>query len=137
MVAERKNLKIVYPIHPRTRKVMQKEGINLPEGVLSIDPLGYFDFLNLEMNASLILTDSGGVQEEACTLHVPCVTLRTTTERPETVEVGANIVAGVVPSRILKCASMMLSRKRTWRNPLGNGNAAERIASHLLKRYGE
>ncbi|MFC2044954.1 UDP-N-acetylglucosamine 2-epimerase, partial [Chloroflexota bacterium] len=79
----------------------------------------------------LILTDSGGVQEEACILCVPCVTLRDNTERPETIEVGANILAGTSPDRIVECTRVMLVRKNNWRNPLGDGKAGVRIVNIL------
>ncbi len=83
-----------------------------PPNLTIIDPVDFFSFLQLESNAKLILTDSGGVQEEACILGVPCVTMRDNTERPETVEVGANILAGASPDRIVECAQVMLSRKK-------------------------
>ena len=94
--------------------------------------MGYYDFISLELNAIIILTDSGGVQEEACILKVPCVTLRENTERPETVEVGANTIAGVQPKMVLEKTRIMLGKKRNWRNPLGDGKAAMRIVRTLL-----
>ncbi|AGF96608.1 UDP-N-acetylglucosamine 2-epimerase [Methanosarcina mazei Tuc01] len=87
-------LPIIFPAHPRTVKMIGEFGLKLPEGTRLIEPLGYLEFLQLESGARLILTDSGGVQEEACILRVPCVTLRDNTERPETVDVGANLIAG-------------------------------------------
>ncbi|OGO07784.1 MAG: UDP-N-acetylglucosamine 2-epimerase, partial [Chloroflexi bacterium RBG_13_57_8] len=84
---------VVYPIHPRSRKMMAGLA-RQPEKLQIIEPVDFLSFLQLESNARLILTDSGGVQEEACILRVPCVTLRDNTERPETVEVGANVLAG-------------------------------------------
>ena len=86
-----------------------------------------------ESNAWLIFTDSGGVQEEACILNVPCVTLRDNTERPETIDVGANILAGVSPDKILQCADLMLGRKNSWQNPFGDGRAGERIATIIAE----
>jgi len=68
--------------------------LRLPDNVIACDPLGYLDFLRLEMHASYIVTDSGGLQEEACILGVPCITIRDNTERPETVAVGANVLVG-------------------------------------------
>jgi UDP-N-acetylglucosamine 2-epimerase (non-hydrolysing) len=120
---------VIYPIHPRARKMLRdyqiKVSINL------VEPLDYFSFLLLEKNAYIILTDSGGVQEEACILGVPCVTLRDNTERPETVEVGANVVAGVEPEGILEKTRFMRG-KRTWSNPFGDGNSASRIIDVLV-----
>ncbi|HRU81876.1 MAG TPA: UDP-N-acetylglucosamine 2-epimerase, partial [Candidatus Methanomethylicus sp.] len=86
----------------------------------------------LESEADLILTDSGGLQEEACILRVPCVTLRENTERPETVAVGANILAGTDPARILAAAGEMLGSRRSWENPYGDGRASERIVRAML-----
>jgi UDP-N-acetylglucosamine 2-epimerase (non-hydrolysing) len=122
---------IVYPVHPRTKKNLEKLGLQLEE-IKTIDPLDYLNFLWLESNARLVLTDSGGVQEETCTLNVPCVTLRDNTERPETLEVGSNILAGANPDKIVECVQIMLEKKRWWKNPFGDGKAGERIV-HILK----
>ena len=92
-------------------------------------------FLQLENKARLVLTDSGGVQEEACVLGVPCVTLRDNTERPETIEVGSNILAGTSPDRILKCTDFMLNRKNNWENPFGDGTAGRRIVEILEQTH--
>lgn len=92
------------------------------------------DFLQLESNASLILTDSGGVQEEACIFRVPCVTLRNSTERPETIEIGANVLADCDGSRILECARQMRQKPRTWDNPFGDGTAGTRILNIIRER---
>jgi len=120
------NLPIVFPIHPRTQKNLKKFGLIIPEGVELIEPVGYLEFLQLEKNAKLILTDSGGVQEEACILGVPCVTLRDTTEWLETLEVKANILAGCKPESILNCSKMMLGIKK-WENPFGSNNVSSNI----------
>ena len=84
------NYTIVFPIHPRTRNNLNIHGINLPSNVIAIDPIGYSQFLHLLNNSSLVLTDSGGVQEEAVVLKKPCITLRNSTERQETLLIGAN-----------------------------------------------
>lgn len=120
------HLPAIYPIHPRSHKMMLEFNLNR-DNITMIDPLDYFGFLQLERNAKLILTDSGGVQEESCILGVPCVTLRDSTERPETLEVGANILAGVVPKNIIDCAGIMLTKNDGWPNPFGDGKAGERI----------
>ena len=117
---------IIYPIHPRARKRMKEYRLEL-KGVKLTKPLDYLSFLKLESNARVVLTDSGGVQEEACILKVPCVTLRYNTERPETLEVGANVLAGTKPESILEKVKLMLSRGRNWDNPFGDGRASKKI----------
>lgn len=124
------NVPIIYPIHPRSRKQMKAFGLR-PSGIKLIDPIDFSFFLELEYNAKLVLTDSGGVQEETCVLKVPCVTLRDNTERPETNEVGSNILAGTDPNKILECTRAMLSRENSWKNPFGDGNAGRRIVETL------
>ncbi len=125
------NMNVIYPIHPRSRKRMQEFGIKTNGSIRLINPVDFLDFLQLESNARLVLTDSGGVQEETCILGVPCVTLRENTERPETVEVGSNILAGTEPGMILKCARDMLGKVNGWKNPFGDGRAGERIVKEL------
>jgi UDP-N-acetylglucosamine 2-epimerase (non-hydrolysing) len=90
----------------------------------------------LEANARLILTDSGGVQEEACILHVPCVTMRRSTERPETISVKANRLAGTDPRSIAEMAKRQMRARRRWRNPFGDGRAAERIVARCARVRG-
>jgi UDP-N-acetylglucosamine 2-epimerase (non-hydrolysing) len=126
-------LPIIFPVHPRTKKRINDFRLRIPEGVKLIEPVGFLKFLPLEANAKLVLTDSGGVQEEACILGVPCITLRDNTERPETLEVGSNILAGTNKERILKCSKEMLNKnkERKWRNPFGDGKAGERIIKIL------
>ncbi len=127
-VAAKFGLPVIYPIHPHSRKRMKEfnlKGFNLT----LIEPVDFFSFLQLENNARLVLTDSGGVQEEACILKVPCVTLRDNTERPETIEVGANILAGALSDKILECVRLMLGKESDWQNPFGDGKAGERIVS--------
>ena len=135
-VAGRHELKLVFPIHPRTRATIAKmsDGQRFFEApFVTLEPVGYLDFLRLLVDARLVLTDSGGVQEEACTLRVPCVTLRANTERPETVDVGANVLCDLTSPKQLEIAvDTMLARPRTWRNPFGDGKAGERVADLLL-----
>ena len=129
-IAEEFGLPLVYPVHPRSRKQMKEFGLQ-PDEVRLIDPIDFLSFLQLENNARLVLTDSGGVQEEACVLGVPCVTLRDNTERPETVEVGSNVLAGADSDKILKCAKMMVSRENSWANPFGDGDAGRKTVEIL------
>ena len=117
---------VIFPMHPRTRKMMEEFGLS-SRGITIVPPIGYLDFLVLETNARLVLTDSGGLQEETCILGVPCVTLRENTERPETVDVGANMLAGTDAKKIVAAAGKMLAAPKTWENPYGDGKAGERI----------
>ncbi len=135
LVSEEFGATIIYPIHPRTRKRLEQHNISVDDHRISlVEPLDYLNFLRLESEAKLILTDSGGVQEEACILKVPCVTLRDSTERPETLEVGANSVAGTKPTDILENVKKMLSKDREWNNPFGDGNASGRIVDIISSR---
>jgi UDP-N-acetylglucosamine 2-epimerase (non-hydrolysing) len=113
--------------------MMKEYGFDSGKIVLT-EPIDYLSFLTLESRAKLVFTDSGGVQEEACILKVPCVTLRDNTERPETIEVGANTLAGAEPKRILEKTKLMIDDDRGWPNPFGDGRAGERIVSILEKR---
>ncbi len=134
-VREGLRLPVIYPAHPRAKRRMEALKIEV-NGIRLVEPLDYLSFLQLESNAKLILTDSGGVQEEACILGVPCVTLRYNTERPETLEVGSNILAGTEPDEIVERAEYMLEKPRGWPNPFGDGRAGERIARILGEELG-
>jgi UDP-N-acetylglucosamine 2-epimerase (non-hydrolysing) len=122
---------VVFPVHPRTEKMIRTFGLASDE-IKLIPPLDYLEFLQLERQASLILTDSGGIQEEACILHVPCVTLRENTERPSSIDVGANILAGTDAQRIVAASRTMMARPRKWPNPYGDGRSGARILDHLI-----
>lgn len=130
------DLPVVYPIHPRTEKRLNQSNLTSKlesiDDLHLIDPLGYLDFLLLMSNAEVVLTDSGGIQEESCILGVPCVTLRENTERPETVSVGANVIAGTDPDEVLSRSKEMRRVSRDWSNPFGDGAAAERIVDTVL-----
>jgi UDP-N-acetylglucosamine 2-epimerase (non-hydrolysing) len=135
-----KHLLIVFPAHPRTRKMLAEfqllERVSGNKRVCLTEPLSYLEFLNLFSAAKLVLTDSGGIQEEATVLGVPCLTLRENTERPITVELGTNTVVGVDPERIKRAALMTLERKTTGIPhrvpPLWDGQTADRILNQLL-----
>ncbi len=128
MAGRASGLPVIYPAHPRALKAIRKLKAKVDGRTLKVvPPADYLHFLKLESGAKLILTDSGGVQEEACILGVPCVTLRENTERPETVEVGANVLAGWEPKSIVEKALGMIVKRGRWRNPFGDGKAAERI----------
>jgi UDP-N-acetylglucosamine 2-epimerase (non-hydrolysing) len=130
-----RRLPIVFPVHPRTRKALEKSGLGpLVEeapGLRLIEPQGYLDFLCLTAQARLVLTDSGGLQEETTVLGVPCLTLRASTERPITVEEGTNQLVGTDPRAILAAVHALLDGKqKTGRIPeLWDGRTGERIAA--------
>ena len=123
---------ILASLHPRTAKALDALGFGLDGPVRRLPPLGYLEFLGLHAEAALVLTDSGGLQEEACCLRVPCVTLRDNTERPESVEVGANLLVGAEGARIVAGARAMVARPRDWPNPFGDGKSGQRIVDLLL-----
>ena len=130
------NKKIIFPAHPRTVKMLRAfeltEDISAIKNLLLIEPLGYLDFIMCLSNAFLVLTDSGGIQEESCILKIPCVTLREKTERPETIKAGANVVAGIEAKNVLKAIKNMENKKRGWHNPFGNGKAAKKIIDEVI-----
>lgn len=135
-VAVRRDLVVVFPVHPRTRATLERaraDHLLDARSIVACDPMGYLDFLSLLRHATVALTDSGGVQEEACTLRVPCVTLRPNTERPETVDVGANVLCDSTDSQVLEDhVARMLARPKDWPNPFGDGRTGERVAEVLL-----
>lgn len=129
------DLPLVIPLHPRGREVLGTAGLLDRDGLLVIDPLGYTDFMSLVADASLVLTDSGGIQEETSILGVPCLTVRPNTERPITVTMGTNRL--IEPEAIAPAAAAALNR--TWEPatiPLWDGKAGPRIAQTLADRYG-
>lgn len=120
MISEYFDTPVIYPIHPRTEKNLKKFGIEINEKFIKlVDPLNYFKFLSYLKSCKFVLTDSGGVQEEACILKIPCITLRDNTERPETINIGANILAGSNPKKILESAVKMSKANKKWENPYG------------------
>jgi len=124
------SIPVFFPAHPRTQKMIKEFKLDT-EGISLVKPLGFLDFLMLEANAKLILTDSGGIQEESCILKVPCITLRDNTERPETIEVGSNKLVGTNPDKIIVAVKEMLENMKDWKNPFGDGNATEKILEIL------
>ena len=120
MISEYFDTPVIYPIHPRTKKNLKKFGIEINKKFIKlVDPLNYFKFLSYLKSCKFVLTDSGGVQEEACILKIPCITLRDNTERPETINIGANILAGSNPKKILESAVKMSKANKKWENPYG------------------
>ncbi len=131
-VSEEFDMSVICPVHPHTTSRMKEFDLH-PRKITFIDPIDYLSFLQLEGNARLLMTDSGGVQEEACILKIPCVTLRDNTERPETLDVGANTLAGADPGNIVESAKVMLGKDGSWANPFGDGRASERIIEIVME----
>jgi UDP-N-acetylglucosamine 2-epimerase (non-hydrolysing) len=133
------DMPVVFPVHPRTRKniagTVIGERLEKNKNICMVEPLGYFDFLKLMSSAVIVLTDSGGIQEETTVLKIPCITLRDNTERPVTAEIGSNQVAGTKTEAILAAYRNVMDGK--WREPkippLWDGRAAERIVAVLKK----
>jgi UDP-N-acetylglucosamine 2-epimerase (non-hydrolysing) len=127
---------VVFPVHPRTRSRLKEFGLDgASDGVILTEPLGYIDFLALTSHAALILTDSGGLQEESTALGIPCLTLRENTERPATVTDGTNRIVGTRTADILAGVEQALTSTAPKRLPeLWDGHAAERIAG-VMTRY--
>lgn len=136
---------IVFPLHPHTRNSLKKldllKSIEECEHIQITQPMGYLDFLALLSGSKLILTDSGGIQEEAITLNIPCVTLRYNTERPETIDAGGNILAGVKSYEIISKIKNILDNKDVYdkmckaKNPYGDGRSATQIYEIIKNRY--
>jgi len=130
-----RTIPVVFPVHPRTRKMMYEAGIGTSEDndLKLIDPIGYLDFVKAMKHARLVITDSGGIQEETTVLGVPCLTVRKNTERPITIEMGTNKLVGTEPTRVLEEAKKALKEESLDYRipPLWDGKTAERIADIL------
>ncbi len=132
-------LPIVFPCHPRTRNRIEEFGLlqsSQSAGLRIIEPLGYLDFLKLQADSRLVLTDSGGIQEETTYLQIPCITMRENTERPATVDIGTNIIAGTDPQKITESALVALdgTGKKGAVPELWDGKTAGRIVEILLRK---
>jgi len=129
------DLPLIFPVHPRTRANIEKFGIDLGPNVTLAGPQAYMAFLNLWKDAAVVLTDSGGLQEETTALGVPCITIRENTERPVTVDEGSNVLAGTDPAVILaETRKILRGEGKQGRRPhLWDGKAAERIVDVLTK----
>jgi len=126
---------IIFPIHPRTRKMLDEFKIKLGKGVHILEPLGFRESLFLWKDAIMVMTDSGGLQEETTALGVPCITIRENTERPVTIEMGTNILAGNKKADILRCYREIIRNPKKGKvPPLWDGRAAERIVDILVRR---
>lgn len=119
---------IIFPIHPRTESKIRKK-IKIPKEIKLIKPLGFFEFSKLEQNAFCLITDSGTIPEESLYFKIPCVTIRESTERPETLEAGSNILSGLDPQKIVKSVDIMTSQKPNWawNIALGDGKTSSKV----------
>ncbi len=139
LIAISERLPIIFPVHPRTKAKIDefgfKDSIN-DSNIRLIEPLGYLDFMRLYSGATLVLTDSGGIQEETTVLGIPCLTLRDNTERPVTIELGTNVLVGTDPEKIKRAAFEILDEENSTRSasipPLWDGKTAGRICNELL-----
>jgi UDP-N-acetylglucosamine 2-epimerase (non-hydrolysing) len=134
-VAERFQLPFLISVHPRTADRLIQHGLEASDDwIRLLDPLGFFDFVKLEKNARVVLTDSGTVQEECCLFRVPNVTVRDVTERPETLEAGSNIISGAEPASILRCVEIAASETSEWSPPPEylSATVAETVARIVL-----
>jgi UDP-N-acetylglucosamine 2-epimerase (non-hydrolysing) len=134
IIAHTHGLPLVFPVHPRTAKVLEGLGINAPQLHL-VEPMGYLEFNYLVQHAKAVITDSGGITEETTVMGVPCMTLRNSTERPETVDVGTNELLGVDPKAVGPAMEKLFSGN--WKKgsipPLWDGGTSSRIVEVLLK----
>jgi UDP-N-acetylglucosamine 2-epimerase (non-hydrolysing) len=136
ILKETENLPVVFPVHPRTRKHLAEKFLKLPTLIIA-EPMSYLEFIFLIKNAKAIITDSGGITEEATVLNIPCITLRNSTERPETITLGSNELAGTTPENLIPFLKKI--RNEEWKKssipPLWDGNAAGRIIKKLIDLY--
>lgn len=134
IIAHTENMPLVFPVHPRTAQILEKLDITHPR-LHTIAPLGYLEFNYLVAHAKAVITDSGGITEEASVMNIPCMTLRDNTERPETIELGTNELVGTNPENIKKYLKILFSGR--WKSgkpiPLWDGKAATRIVHILLQ----
>lgn len=134
MLALSKDLPVIFPVHPRTRQAIREFGLQT-DGIQIMDPVSYLEFLALQCRATVVITDSGGIQEETTYLGIPCLTVRPNTERPVTVEIGTNILVGNDMEKLrTETLNVLHGRGKEGRlPPLWDGHASERIASLLAK----
>jgi UDP-N-acetylglucosamine 2-epimerase (non-hydrolysing) len=130
-IAKSQNREVIYPMHPRTRSKLGS--LEIPKGVRIMDPLGFYDFNKLLSEAWCILSDSGTASEEALFYKVPCVNLRMTTERPETVEAGGNIIAGLQAKNIIESVETAVTQEWGCRYDLNEGFTASSVVINAIR----
>jgi UDP-N-acetylglucosamine 2-epimerase (non-hydrolysing) len=134
LTAERTGIPVVLSIHPRTRQKLEKLGISTGKGIIASEPFGFHDFVRLMNDSASVLTDSGTVQEEACILGRPCVVMRDVTERPELMEAGSLILAGLDPVRVAAAVDFGMQYQDGWSPPHEylEPNVAEKVVRLVL-----
>jgi len=133
-----RGIPVIFPVHPRTAKIIRSLSLSVPESLSLIEPLGYLEFNYLVEHSKAVITDSGGITEETTVMGIPCITLRNTTERPETISLGTNELIGSDPSGIKPALDKLFTGKwKTGTIPeLWDGKTAVRIVNHLERIYG-
>ncbi|MDC1175104.1 UDP-N-acetylglucosamine 2-epimerase (non-hydrolyzing) [Bacteriovoracaceae bacterium] len=126
--------KVVWPIHPRTLDHLKNFNLSIPKEVLVIKPIGHKDFLSLIKCSSLVVTDSGGIQEEACVLRTPCITLRENTERPETLDLVSNKIVGRDVNKLKEAVEYFKTGSLEWSSPFGDGKSAQKIIDIIQEK---
>lgn len=138
ILKETDGLPVIFPLHPRTRKNLDEKYLNHCK-LLIVEPMGYLEFIFLVKNSKAVITDSGGITEEATVLHIPCITLRNSTERPETVTIGSNELAGTDPDNLVPYLQQI--KINEWKKseipPLWDGKTSVRIVKKLIELYNE
>jgi UDP-N-acetylglucosamine 2-epimerase (non-hydrolysing) len=136
ILKETGDLRVVFPLHPRTKKNLNKKYLNSPK-LIVVEPMGYLEFIFLVKNSKAVITDSGGITEEATVLNIPCITLRNSTERPETVTLGSNELAGTNPNNLIPYLKKI--KNNDWKKssipPLWDGKTSPRIVKKLISLY--
>ncbi|MDM5294474.1 UDP-N-acetylglucosamine 2-epimerase (non-hydrolyzing) [Peribacillus simplex] len=135
MVAETYQKRIICSLHPRTKsRIELSHKLEVHPLIEFHEPFGFFDFVKLEKNAFCVLTDSGTVQEECCLFHVPTVTIRKTTERPETIESGSNMLSGINAKQIVNCVKIMVNQQKNWTIPEGydHKNVSDKVLKIIM-----
>ncbi|MCK1982847.1 MULTISPECIES: non-hydrolyzing UDP-N-acetylglucosamine 2-epimerase [Peribacillus] len=135
LVAETYQKRIICSLHPRTKsRIELSPNLDVHPLIEFHEPFGFFDFVKLEKSAFCVLTDSGTVQEECCLFHVPAVTIRKTTERPETIESGSNMLSGINAKQIVNCVKVMVNQQKDWTFPEGydHKNVSDKVLKIIL-----
>ncbi|MFF2498135.1 non-hydrolyzing UDP-N-acetylglucosamine 2-epimerase [Peribacillus sp. NPDC058075] len=135
LVAETYQKRIICSLHPRTKsRIELSPDLDVHPLIEFHEPFGFFDFVKLEKSAFCVLTDSGTVQEECCLFHVPAVTIRKTTERPETIESGSNMLSGINAEQIVNCVKVMVNQQKNWTFPEGydHKNVSDKVLKIIL-----